>query len=1111
VRDASFYASSLLDLDKVDTATERRASWRQSMAALARATSEEGPGPLEGLHPKALISGVRVALEAGLVDDLDWLAPAAAGAALYELASALPLGPEQRELGRRVLARLLAADAETFVAIARRMALAGGRGLGSPAMRARIVLVTELPVGMGVQDGSLALALASRRELAREWIGVPSTGSLPARRLAARLIERAGREAALRAANGDKHSLRVFGGDSVGGAWQRLLADRESLVWRHVAVARGMLAPFSPALTKGIEQGLAPSLTPTEWRRAAASVAAMVAVAPERALEVAQNALSHGLLDRDPGAAAAFLWGLPRAAEMEPEAAQELLERVLEKAAPDIGEAVLDLRAELGESPLADRAYARAIALLSGQPKDTSDDGASALSMEVLRDLGNPMGDDDSLRAQIAAALREFAAGGAKQAYAMARRALSTARASVDALEAVSREEDAEESRAGSIARRTAVAVLRDLDLSLLEHDLLAQLLSLGEPPRAIEETLDGLRDRLGDWILAREGTPLSGEVGTVVVPPHPTVSLRRLRALLHLADGDIGDEGIDAARATRLRKRCVRIADALLVRFEQGPLSPVRRTIVAALARALDALIRLGAIDAIDGLLIVSAQMADPAEIRTLAEASMDPDFVHVLERYKSFAKATATDAEGALTAYDILARELSLDDSSRSEALRSVLVRLGGTLVGIASATSLRALASSASGELEVVSTLETALVSLSQLASGARGRLDPDRTYVGPAGVGRPLTVAIARVLSGTEASLDEAILASALEALLAGVPRCVGMLASAIVLPIAALPIEGSASDAPLSRVAEVLPAWLTPRRTIGGFYVLRALNAGAAGSVFVATRLDERTDEAAERYALKVPEYSATVARSLSEADFMKMFRQEAAALLALPTHPNLARFVLFDDASKPKPILVMELVEGTPFDRLVEAQGLDTARVLEILDGVLCGLTAMHDVGVGHLDVKPSNVVLRRAGQPVLVDFGLAGRHIRPGCATGPYGAPEVWGALDGHRDSPPEKADVYAFACVAFEALTGRLLFDAPSEMGQIALHLSHDGFPDPLMELAARGKQSGPAVAALAELLAAALRRDPRSRPTAATLRKELSRLAPGLSKRPWPIDAS
>jgi len=111
VRDAPFYASSLLELHKLPGAADRRASWRQSMAALARAASEDGPGPLEGLHPDALVEGVRAALASGLVDDLDWLTPAAAGVALFELASALPLGPEQRELGRRVLARAMATSA----------------------------------------------------------------------------------------------------------------------------------------------------------------------------------------------------------------------------------------------------------------------------------------------------------------------------------------------------------------------------------------------------------------------------------------------------------------------------------------------------------------------------------------------------------------------------------------------------------------------------------------------------------------------------------------------------------------------------------------------------------------------------------------------------------------------------------------------------------------------------------------------------------------------------------------------------------------------------------------------------------------------------------------
>ena len=163
----------------------------------------------------------------------------------------------------------------------------------------------------------------------------------------------------------------------------------------------------------------------------------------------------------------------------------------------------------------------------------------------------------------------------------------------------------------------------------------------------------------------------------------------------------------------------------------------------------------------------------------------------------------------------------------------------------------------------------------------------------------------------------------------------------------------------------------------------------------------------------------------------------------------------------------------MELVEGTTLEHVLEARGVGTARVFQVLDDVLRGLEAMHSAGVGHLDLKPSNVVLRRDEQAVLVDFGLAGRHIRPGCATGAYGAPEVWGALEGRKDLTPMKADVYAFGCVAFEALTARVLFQADTEMQQIAKHVGHDGQPPPLRALGKR-TELGP----LTELLRATLR---------------------------------
>ena len=277
---------------------------------------------------------------------------------------------------------------------------------------------------------------------------------------------------------------------------------------------------------------------------------------------------------------------------------------------------------------------------------------------------------------------------------------------------------------------------------------------------------------------------------------------------------------------------------------------------------------------------------------------------------------------------------------------------------------------------------------------------------------------MTVAVARVLSEAEPSLAEHVIAASLDALLAGVPAAIGALASAVVWRMVELPKEGRRPDSKSMLVAEALPAWLSPRRAIGGFHVVRSLSSGAVGSVFVATRLEDRGDESAERFALKVPEYSATAARSLSEAEFLKLFREEASALMALPHHPNLARFVTFDAGCKPKPILVMELVEGTTLESLLQARGLSMARALRIVEDVLSGLQAMHAVGVGHLDLKPSNAVLRGGEEAVLVDFGLSGKHIRPGCATGPYGAPEVWGAFGERADSvAPQGGRV--FVCV--------------------------------------------------------------------------------------------
>ncbi len=1110
-------AAQILELPRLRTPDERRAVFRQTLAALAQAPVSGAPGLLDAVNPEGLRAAVRTALDGGLADDLDWLAPPAAGAALYELAAALPPSAEQRELGRRALSRTLEGDAETFAGIAVRMALGTGKGLQSGPIRARIGLLVELPVSADVPDGPLALALVSRRPLARELVAAASTGSLASRRLAARLLERAARETAGRAQQGDDHAVRAFAADGVAQAFERLLSDRESLVWRHVAVARGLLAPWMPQFKRTLAEHVSPKLTPTEWRRAATSIAAMIAVDPDNARKSIATILVQ-IAPKDRGVAGALVWGLARAAEVEPDAAGEVLEQIVGSYPTDVAEAAAELGLEWGTGAAFESAVAQLLARLAEAKPAEGDDGTAVLQRELVRDLerlprknATPEPNDDGVRAQVARALASWATDGARAAYAAAKEALAAAENAVAALRAVG-EEDGADAPGGGIAMRTELVVLRDLDLGILERSTLLDLLRLGpsaEIVRAHEDAFFALQKAVADFVLERER--VAGES-----PRNGTLRLRRLRALLHLVDGEIDS---DAGRTSELARRNRGVAVELLRRGAALP-PALRRASSAALSRALDALVRAQVLDAADALLVVARTFAEPAELRILAEAAMDPELRHAFARCAAFSAAIREQDEAArlstsgpmslpggflekvepkLRAFEAWTKDLFLDPSSRAESLRTVLARAAAALRAIAGAEALSALGEGG----EHLDALEQSLDALAALTAGAGARLDsasePPNEQLPPA-----LAVYVSRVLSGAEPTLDAAGFGGAIEDAVAGTPRVLVDVVREVLLHVPGLPRRTARSGGSIGpeRGRAELPAWLPPRRTLGGFYVVRGLGSGGGGSVFVATRVEERSDPQAERFALKVPDFTAGAARTLSETEFLQMFRAEASALIGLPAHPNIARFVTFDTAARPKPILVMELVEGPTFEATITSRALTTARAFEVLDDVLAGLEAMHGIEVGHLDVKPSNVVLRNGGEGVLVDFGLAGKHVRPSCASGSYGAPEVWSPPVGVT-LDPRAVDVYAFGCVAFEALTGRTLIDAPNELALVARHLAHDGFPEPLKALA-----GNPTLAPLAEVLFSALRRDPAKRPNVRALRADMRRLAPTLAKAQWPL---
>jgi hypothetical protein len=1134
---ADFFLEGLLSLDRYEKA-DRRAVFRQSFASIALAVP--GQTPLEGCDEAALARSTRVALADGLFDDLAWLAAPAAGVALYEIAGALPLGAERRELGRMVLAELYEGDAATFVSIATRMASGGSaRGLSGAGIRARVALALGLPASLGVPADALALALVSRRELAATWLGTNAIGSLPERRMAGRLLERAAREASEQARRGDDEPARLFhavaqGGraqgrpspETIEGAWRTLLADRETLVWRHVAAARGLISPYVPELRDEIRASLSTRLSPTEWRRAATSIVAGVAVDPEGGVRLSLEILDGPLIERDPGIATAMLWGLGRAADAEPEAAMEVLEALSRKAPLFIAEDLIELRAELG--PVGGGAAMRASAALAGAFHDKpGEEDVFALSERLRQDLegDRPRGSagdgaqrpDLRLRAAIERAVDAFVETGTREAFARAGEALEHAGEAATALETLLL--DPSGVPASGRGRSAAVLLVRELDVLLFETGVLKNLLVLsrgpGEPGAGVLPT-DALDERLARWLLAGESVPFSGDGTPARVMGHQ----RRLRALLHLIDGETTEFEDDQVRRDRVQDRWTSTCRLLLTRLAQERTTALRRAVAATVARAIDALVRDGAADPADALLYAAFRTSGPEELSVLAEASMNPDVWRLLHAYARFIDAELTrpfDAGegGRMPALEGFILELPSGGSQRIESLRSALSKLARALTAVQAETALRPLADPEASPLRG---LAEALERLGQLTASALRRCggedEPIAALPSPA---YPLVAAVGRALHATGddevgarvAAVLGAALSTALERAFASIPRALAGLVARVLPRIAKLPTDpkgqpNSWAPRPSGRIVEgPLPAWMPSRRTLGGFYVHRQIGVGAAGTVFVVTRAEERHDAGAERFALKVPDYDATAARSLSEADFLKLFREEAGALLMVPEHENLARFVTFDAGARPKPILVMELIEGTRCDKLIASRLVTLEGAFKLLDGVLAGLAAMHSVGVGHLDLKPSNVVLRGGGAPVLVDFGLAGRHLRPGCGTSSYGAPEVWGIVPEGVAPTPMAADVYGFGCLAYEVLTGETLFDAPNEVALISAHLTHDGLPPPVKRLIER-----PATAGLASVLRHCLRKDPRVRGSAALIRQEVHAVATALSSRSWPV---
>jgi serine/threonine-protein kinase len=214
------------------------------------------------------------------------------------------------------------------------------------------------------------------------------------------------------------------------------------------------------------------------------------------------------------------------------------------------------------------------------------------------------------------------------------------------------------------------------------------------------------------------------------------------------------------------------------------------------------------------------------------------------------------------------------------------------------------------------------------------------------------------------------------------------------------------------------------------KTIGRYEILSEVGRGSMGIVYKA-----RDPRIGRIVALKTIAFSFPLGPG-EEEEFLQRFYHEAQVAGRL-NHPNIVTiYDVGEKGAEGDAYIAMEFVEGTNLQELLAGGGrLPLAQVADVIDKLAQALDSAHDAGVVHRDIKPANIVLTEAGQPKILDFGIArlaaGGLTRPGrfFGTPNYMSPEqVTGVeVDGRTDQ-------FSLAVILYQLLTGEKPFAGES-----------------------------------------------------------------------------
>ncbi|MFI9570114.1 serine/threonine-protein kinase [Microbispora rosea] len=226
------------------------------------------------------------------------------------------------------------------------------------------------------------------------------------------------------------------------------------------------------------------------------------------------------------------------------------------------------------------------------------------------------------------------------------------------------------------------------------------------------------------------------------------------------------------------------------------------------------------------------------------------------------------------------------------------------------------------------------------------------------------------------------------------------------------------------------------------RRLGDYTVEAVVGRGGMATVYRAR--DQRLGRAV---ALKV------LAPQLAHDDrFRDRFVRESRMVASID-HPNI--IPVYEAGERDELLFIaMRYVEGSDMRKLVQSEGpLPVGRANPLFVQIASALDAAHAHGLVHRDVKPANILVTRSDHVYLTDFGLTKSSSAEAGLTshGHFMGTPRYVAPEQIRGLPVDgRSDMYAFACVVYEALAGQPPFQRDTELALLYAHVSHD--PPPL-----------------------------------------------------------